>query len=224
MRRSVALDATSPRGMLRLTCSPPSPRTRRGAAPCRGYSASAPGAHGREVGVYTVCHVVCRETQAEAEAYYDRYANQPSRSRKPSMRIWRARRSFRIRMGRKRTSAIAARDSLAEPAAIPWLERPERIVETNCRRSHEQGYAGAALDLCQPTPGRIAVLLRPRAAADEAVGIEVRHEGAPAWLIRSDPRFAKSWRAATWPRRHLVVAGQRRHRRNGRPQRRRASS
>ena len=25
---------------------------------------------GREVGVYTVCHVVCRETQAEAEDYY----------------------------------------------------------------------------------------------------------------------------------------------------------
>ena len=29
---------------------------------------------GREVGVYTVAHVVCRETQAEADAYYDRYA------------------------------------------------------------------------------------------------------------------------------------------------------
>ena len=29
---------------------------------------------GRDVGVYTVCHVVCRETQAEAEDYYERYA------------------------------------------------------------------------------------------------------------------------------------------------------
>lgn len=29
---------------------------------------------GRTVGAYTVCHVVCRETQAEAEAYYERYA------------------------------------------------------------------------------------------------------------------------------------------------------
>jgi dimethylsulfone monooxygenase len=29
---------------------------------------------GRDVGVYTVCHVVCRETQAEAEDYYTRYA------------------------------------------------------------------------------------------------------------------------------------------------------
>ena len=28
----------------------------------------------REVGVYTVCHVVCRESQAEAEDYYERYA------------------------------------------------------------------------------------------------------------------------------------------------------
>ncbi|MBB4063861.1 LLM class flavin-dependent oxidoreductase [Gellertiella hungarica] len=29
---------------------------------------------GREVGVYTVCHVVCRETQKEADEYYRRYA------------------------------------------------------------------------------------------------------------------------------------------------------
>lgn len=29
---------------------------------------------GREVGVYTVCHVVCRETQKEADDYYRRYA------------------------------------------------------------------------------------------------------------------------------------------------------
>ena len=29
---------------------------------------------GREVGAYTVAHVVCRETQAEADAYYERYA------------------------------------------------------------------------------------------------------------------------------------------------------
>ena len=31
-------------------------------------------ATGREVGVYTTCHVVCRPTQAEAEAYYEHYA------------------------------------------------------------------------------------------------------------------------------------------------------
>jgi alkanesulfonate monooxygenase SsuD/methylene tetrahydromethanopterin reductase-like flavin-dependent oxidoreductase (luciferase family) len=29
---------------------------------------------GREVGVYTTCHVVCRPTQAEAEDYYEHYA------------------------------------------------------------------------------------------------------------------------------------------------------
>ena len=31
-------------------------------------------AHGRRVGAYTVAHVVCRESAAEAEAYYTRYA------------------------------------------------------------------------------------------------------------------------------------------------------
>ena len=29
---------------------------------------------GREVGVFTTCHVVCRPTQAEAEDYYEHYA------------------------------------------------------------------------------------------------------------------------------------------------------
>ncbi len=29
---------------------------------------------GRELGVFTTCHVVCRETQSEAEAYYEKYA------------------------------------------------------------------------------------------------------------------------------------------------------
>ena len=31
-------------------------------------------AMGREVGVYTACHVVCRPSQAEAEEYYEHYA------------------------------------------------------------------------------------------------------------------------------------------------------
>lgn len=31
-------------------------------------------AAGRDLGVFTTCHVVCRESQAEAEDYYDRYA------------------------------------------------------------------------------------------------------------------------------------------------------
>ena len=31
-------------------------------------------AAGREVGVYTTCHVVCRPTQDEAEDYYEHYA------------------------------------------------------------------------------------------------------------------------------------------------------
>ncbi len=32
-------------------------------------------AEGRDVGVFTTCHVVCRPTQAEAEDYYERYAS-----------------------------------------------------------------------------------------------------------------------------------------------------
>jgi alkanesulfonate monooxygenase SsuD/methylene tetrahydromethanopterin reductase-like flavin-dependent oxidoreductase (luciferase family) len=36
--------------------------------------AARAAATGRDVGVYTTCHVVCRPTQAEAEAYYEYYA------------------------------------------------------------------------------------------------------------------------------------------------------
>ena len=36
--------------------------------------ASRAAAQGREVGVYTTCHVVCRPSQAEAEDYYEHYA------------------------------------------------------------------------------------------------------------------------------------------------------
>lgn len=36
--------------------------------------AARAAATGRDVGVYTTCHVVCRPTQAEAEAYYEHYA------------------------------------------------------------------------------------------------------------------------------------------------------
>jgi alkanesulfonate monooxygenase SsuD/methylene tetrahydromethanopterin reductase-like flavin-dependent oxidoreductase (luciferase family) len=43
---------------------------RRHLADIRSRAATA----GREVGAYTVCHVVCRATQAEAEDAYDRYA------------------------------------------------------------------------------------------------------------------------------------------------------
>ena len=36
--------------------------------------AARAAAEGREVGVYTTCHVVCRPSQAEAERYYEHYA------------------------------------------------------------------------------------------------------------------------------------------------------
>jgi dimethylsulfone monooxygenase len=39
------------------------------------FKALAAAAH-REVGVFTACHVVCRETDAEAEAYYRYYAEE----------------------------------------------------------------------------------------------------------------------------------------------------
>ena len=36
--------------------------------------AARAAAEGREVGVFTTCHVVCRPTQGEAEGYYEHYA------------------------------------------------------------------------------------------------------------------------------------------------------
>lgn len=97
---------------------------------------------GRDVGVYTVCHVVCRETQAEAEAYYRRYAlemadhgavDEHMRKKKEFANSHDAR---AFELYRQRFAGGAG--------TYPLVGTPERIVEDMVRIA-DQGYAGAAL-------------------------------------------------------------------------------
>ncbi len=100
------------------------------------------GAVGREVGIYTVCHVVCRESQAEAEDYYHRYAVTDADHAAVDYHMA-SKKEFAnshdtsaFDMYRKRFAGGAG--------SFPLIGTPERIVETLAAIS-EQGYAGAAL-------------------------------------------------------------------------------
>jgi len=97
---------------------------------------------GREVGVYTVCQVVCRETDAEAEAYYERYAVElaDNAAVDEHMRGKQAHSHSHdeaaYRLHRKRFAGGAG--------SFPLVGSPRRIAELISAVS-EQGYAGAAL-------------------------------------------------------------------------------
>lgn len=100
------------------------------------------GAVGREVGIYTVCHVVCRESQAEAEDYYHRYAVTDADHAAVDYHMA-SKKEF---ANSHDTSAFDRyRKRFAGGAgSFPLIGTPERIVETLAAIS-DQGYAGAAL-------------------------------------------------------------------------------
>jgi alkanesulfonate monooxygenase SsuD/methylene tetrahydromethanopterin reductase-like flavin-dependent oxidoreductase (luciferase family) len=97
---------------------------------------------GRDVGVYTVCHVVCRETDAEAEAYYERYAVElaDTAAVDEHMRGKQAHSHSHdeaaYRLHRKRFAGGAG--------SFPLVGSPRRIAELISAIAG-QGYAGAAL-------------------------------------------------------------------------------
>ncbi len=97
---------------------------------------------GRDIGVYTVCHVVCRETQAEAEAYYERYALTEADHAAVETHM----------AGKKEFSHSHDREAYDRyrqrfaggAGSYPLVGTPERIARDMVRIS-EQGYAGIAL-------------------------------------------------------------------------------
>jgi len=103
---------------------------------------------GREVGIYTVCHVVCRETQAEAEAYYHRYAVAEA-----------DREAVDYHMASKKEFAGSHDRSAFElyrqrfaggAGSYPLVGTPETIVDDIMKIANE-GYAGAALSFVNYT-------------------------------------------------------------------------
>jgi FMNH2-dependent dimethyl sulfone monooxygenase len=99
-------------------------------------------AHGREVGVYTVCHVVSRETQAEAEAYYDRYARELADHAAVDAHMA-GKKEFSNSHGSD--AYVSYRQRFAGGAgSFPLIGTPERIVDLMLAIA-DQGFAGAAL-------------------------------------------------------------------------------
>jgi FMNH2-dependent dimethyl sulfone monooxygenase len=103
---------------------------------------------GREVGVYTVCHVVCRETQAEADTYYRRYAldeaDQGAVDRHMAGKKAHANSHDPVAFERHRQRFAGG------AGTYPLVGTPERIVEDLVRIA-DQGYAGAALSFVNYT-------------------------------------------------------------------------
>lgn len=103
---------------------------------------------GREVGVYTVCHVVCRESQQEAEDYYRRYAVEQADHAAVDAHM----------AGKKAFAAshdAAAFDLYRQRFAggagsYPLIGTPERIAREIAAIA-EAGYAGAALSFVNYT-------------------------------------------------------------------------
>jgi FMNH2-dependent dimethyl sulfone monooxygenase len=99
-------------------------------------------AYRREVGVYTVCHVVARETQKEAEDYYERYAVAEADHAAVDQHM--AQKSEFANSHDKRAFDLYRKRFAGGAGSYPLVGTPEHIVDEMVRISNE-GYAGAAL-------------------------------------------------------------------------------
>lgn len=104
--------------------------------------------HKREIGLYTVCHVVCRETQAEADAYYERYALAEADHGAVETHM----------AGKKEFSSSHDTESYDRyrqrfaggAGSYPLVGTPEKIADDMMRIS-KQGYSGIALSFVNYT-------------------------------------------------------------------------
>jgi dimethylsulfone monooxygenase len=105
-------------------------------------------AQDRDVGAYTVCHVVCRETQKEAEDYYERYAVTMADREAVDAHM----------AGKKEFSQSHDRESYDRyrkrfaggAGGYPLVGTPEKIAEDMIAISR-QGYSGIALSFVNYT-------------------------------------------------------------------------
>ena len=111
---------------------------RRHVADMEGRSA----AYGREVGVYTVCHVVCRDSQVEAEDYYDRYAVREADSEAVDEHMC-SKKEFAHSHDERAFREYRQRFA-GGAGSYPLVGTPERIV-ADVSRIAAEGYEGAAL-------------------------------------------------------------------------------
>lgn len=99
-------------------------------------------AAGRDVGVYTVCHVVCRPSRAEAEAYYERYAETEADHGAVDEHM--SKKAAFANSHDPEAFARYRRRFAGGAGTYPLVGTPEDVVEALAAIAAE-GYAGAAL-------------------------------------------------------------------------------
>jgi alkanesulfonate monooxygenase SsuD/methylene tetrahydromethanopterin reductase-like flavin-dependent oxidoreductase (luciferase family) len=105
-------------------------------------------AAGREVGIHTVCHVVCRDSQAEAEDYYDRYAVREADHAAVDEHM--AKKKQFAQSHDDRAFALYRQRFAGGAGTYPLVGTPARIAE-QIGAIAEAGYAGAALSFVNYT-------------------------------------------------------------------------
>jgi alkanesulfonate monooxygenase SsuD/methylene tetrahydromethanopterin reductase-like flavin-dependent oxidoreductase (luciferase family) len=105
-------------------------------------------AHGRDVGVYTVLHVVCRETEQEARAYYDRYALEMADH--PAVENHMAKKKEFANSHDSEAFRSYKQRFAGGAGSYPLVGTPEQVAGDIVAIS-AQGYAGAALSFVNYT-------------------------------------------------------------------------
>lgn len=97
---------------------------------------------GRDIGVYTVAHVVCRETEKEARDYYDYYSRDHADNAALDYHM-RKKQDF-SRSHEDDAYKLYRQRFAAGTGSYPLVGTPEQIV-AEMVRMHEAGFGGAAL-------------------------------------------------------------------------------
>lgn len=97
---------------------------------------------GRDVGVFTTCHVVCRPTQAEAEDYYDYYSRQMADD--ASLDIYTAGKQKNSSSHDPEAYQLYRQRFAAGAGTYPLVGTPEHIAEEMGRMA-DVGFAGTTV-------------------------------------------------------------------------------
>lgn len=97
---------------------------------------------GRELGVFTTCHVVCRESQAEAEDYYAKYAEREAD--KGAVDYHMSQKQKFAGSHDEATFRLHAKRFAGGAGTYPLIGTPRQIVDEMVRM-HEIGFAGTTV-------------------------------------------------------------------------------
>jgi dimethylsulfone monooxygenase len=100
---------------------------------------------GREIGVYTTCHVVCRASQDEAEDFYDYYAVRMEDT--ASVDFYMAAKEKNSSSHDPETYRLHRKRFAAGAGTYPLVGTPEHIAAEMVRMS-EAGFAGTTVSFC----------------------------------------------------------------------------